>query len=581
MNFSHLLDERWDNTPDTRTLIIEKGTLLFHGTGEDFDPKDLRGGGYDGLLWTTDNSNIAQSYIPKAGASMIAYTNNIISVPQMKNSGKALTNLKKKLGIGAWKNLTYDDRGQLKSFGRSPELDKLLQSLGGEGYYENMKLLSRYFNQKMLEAGYQPYKKSEIDEGEWSWKLLYDENHEIAPPGYRLKGKLFVFEVTEPLKIMDMSTGEGDLMDVQYHRHDMFEKAKQDGFDGIKIDDFAQTEEYGNYGHGSVGLFYKDKIKIKKIIDASHPEEGAFNKPHSKEYAASLAERLIRESRDVLYHQTDVWALMKIIEKDRFLLTFAPKGNANTDYPKWNKYPYFLSTARTKQSRYLQTSGDGSVMLELYGYRLQSKYPIFPYNYWKGFPKTSATLDPKGKHPAQISSSDEAEERLASKNPTIPEVHRYIKSITYGEGMMDKEYQQELEEYCAKYGIELKTFTPKYGGNIYKKHVEQPDSIRKARTERSKKRVFSLKVIYWIVFSKNMEEFNSKFKVPQNAKKAAEDLYWSSFYDLDWMRQHARDIHNKVILQMVHGLNVKFQHMTEDEQHTFFKHKWRKMMDGQ
>ena len=97
---------------------------------------------------------------------MIAYTNNIISVPQMKNSGKALTNLKKKLGIGAWKNLTYDDRGQLKSFGRSPELDKLLQSLGGEGYYENMKLLSRYFNQKMLEAGYQPYKKSEIDEGE-------------------------------------------------------------------------------------------------------------------------------------------------------------------------------------------------------------------------------------------------------------------------------------------------------------------------------------------------------------------------------------------------------------------------------
>ena len=44
-------------------LIIEKGTELFHGTSVNFDKENIRGGGYDGVFWTTDTSSIAQTYI--------------------------------------------------------------------------------------------------------------------------------------------------------------------------------------------------------------------------------------------------------------------------------------------------------------------------------------------------------------------------------------------------------------------------------------------------------------------------------------------------------------------------------------
>jgi hypothetical protein len=180
---------------------------------------------------------------------------------------------------------------------------------------------------------------------------------------------------------MDISTGEGDLMDVQYHRHDMFQKAKQDGYDGIKIDDFAQLEEYGNFGHASIGLFYKDKIRIKKIIDASHPEEGAFKNQYSKEYVASLAEQLLKESRSTLYHQTEAHSLMNIVKRDMFILSFAPRRHSDTEYSKVKSHPYYMSMARTQQNRFMDNQGRFTTIIELDGYKLQSKYPIVPYSY--------------------------------------------------------------------------------------------------------------------------------------------------------------------------------------------------------
>jgi hypothetical protein len=57
------------------------------------------------------------------------------------------------------------------------------------------------------------------------------------------------------MRIYVMSRGEGDLTDVQYNEFDFFEELERRGFDGLLIDDFAQSEEWGNFGHLSVGLF--------------------------------------------------------------------------------------------------------------------------------------------------------------------------------------------------------------------------------------------------------------------------------------------------------------------------------------
>ena len=34
-----------------------------------------------------------------------------------------------------------------------------------------------------------------------------------------------------------------------------FQKVEKDGYDGIKINDYAQVESEGNFGHTSIGLF--------------------------------------------------------------------------------------------------------------------------------------------------------------------------------------------------------------------------------------------------------------------------------------------------------------------------------------
>jgi len=186
---------------------------------------------------------------------------------------------------------------------------------------------------------------------------------------------LFVLEVISPLRILDISEGEGDLLNLQYHKLDSFQQAKQDGYDGVKIDDFAQSETFGNYGHSSIGLFNKDKIKIKKVIDASHPDEGESREMHSNAYKSSL-----NESRTVLYHDTSPQRLYHIMKGDKFILSPAHRGGPEGVYSKIKNYPYYFSMARSKQSRYFAFGYHGA-LLHIDGYKLQQRYPIFPYDY--------------------------------------------------------------------------------------------------------------------------------------------------------------------------------------------------------
>jgi hypothetical protein len=83
------------------------------------------------------------------------------------------------------------------------------------------------------------------------------------------------------LKIYDATMGgkrEPDLMDVDYHRHDWFQRAMSQGYDGIRITDYAQSIDQGNFGHLSIGLFQntlKD-VDIEEIDAQHHPLEKAY-----------------------------------------------------------------------------------------------------------------------------------------------------------------------------------------------------------------------------------------------------------------------------------------------------------------
>lgn len=72
-------------------LTIPAGTTLFHGTIGKFPEKELSTGGYDKILWTTDNFMVAQSYIPRSGGLSIVSAESIARPskdPQIKQLQK-------------------------------------------------------------------------------------------------------------------------------------------------------------------------------------------------------------------------------------------------------------------------------------------------------------------------------------------------------------------------------------------------------------------------------------------------------------------------------------------------------------
>ena len=101
-----------------------------------------------------------------------------------------------------------------------------------------------------------------------------DADGSLRPANYKSVGRVLKVICNRDFKFYDYAAGkEGDLMDVDYHKIDLFRQMEKEGFDGIIINDFAQSGHYGNYGHISYG-FFKNSIKdltIKQIRNQTHP----------------------------------------------------------------------------------------------------------------------------------------------------------------------------------------------------------------------------------------------------------------------------------------------------------------------
>lgn len=314
-------------------ITIKAGTRLFHGTGEEFDIGSTRPGGYDKLFWTTDSSVIAQTYIPVSGAS------TRITTKWLMKPGSSYAD---QLGIH-YTDVEKDNMGNIRSYRlnnstlqdisnkerelsrESMRLDKERDSIINEytkyvsdnadksdtdefrtkrKEYKELVLkatnaakdaLSKYqsfgatkkrhdyVNSQLEKLGYKP-DETDSTTHDHTWDLKIGSGHEILPAEYRHKGRLLVVKPKRDMKIYDISTGEPDLTNPQYHKLDLFDRLQQKGYDGVKIDDFAQTEQYGNVGHSSIGFFKSamDDMNIKSIDNVVHPKD--INKHESDEY---------------------------------------------------------------------------------------------------------------------------------------------------------------------------------------------------------------------------------------------------------------------------------------------------------
>jgi len=85
MQLAGLLKESVDSA-----LVIPAGKHLFHGTVEEYDIKNARPGGYDGIFWTSEDPAISQTYIPVAGSSMLSRSEHLAK-PSLITSPPFLT----------------------------------------------------------------------------------------------------------------------------------------------------------------------------------------------------------------------------------------------------------------------------------------------------------------------------------------------------------------------------------------------------------------------------------------------------------------------------------------------------------
>jgi len=330
---------------DSNSIIIKKGTTLFHGTGEDFDIQNVGVGSYDRVLWTSTSSLISQAYIPVSGSKSYIST-SMLSNPSMDKTNQDIQN---QLGI-AYDISSFELKGdKIVGFKTAPIFKKVteLVSTWLDNFHEVHKLknesenrLSEYIdklgtskltpemkyklkelrdahiqnlnnfsklekeyptkgdhsrarneivNKKLTELGYVATSDSIDGNNSWVVKMGFvNGKWVLRPSNYRLNGRLLIIHPKVDLKIYDMTyNGEisGDLTDLDYHKIDTFRKIEKMGYDGVKINDFAQVESEGNFGHTSIGLFSSSIPQLNiEAIDASHPEDFSNRDYESNEY---------------------------------------------------------------------------------------------------------------------------------------------------------------------------------------------------------------------------------------------------------------------------------------------------------
>jgi len=222
--------------------------VLFHGTAEPFDGP-LKPGP-DGLLWTAKSPVIAQQYIPRAGIE------TLVSVP-----------------------LAYELRERVKPR-QHDALYKIACLIAGDEITDVERDANGNLVSWAVPKGWPTYAdvirhieddlgyKAENDVYVISTQLGDGGDETYLPAGWKMSGRLYM-TLAEGLILKDIRQGgEPDLTVKEHNNFGGFRKAEKEGYDGVIINDFAQTDLYGNFGHRSYGL---NEAGLKKVEWVSIP----------------------------------------------------------------------------------------------------------------------------------------------------------------------------------------------------------------------------------------------------------------------------------------------------------------------
>lgn len=199
---------------------------LWHGTAERVTGP-LRGGGYDGILWTSPSPEIARSYIPGSGSSMLwtPVVNHRRSERATPDRNSATWQMALSLGFSDVEAV-YDERGFLRSWkGPTPTLGEITDRLASLGY----------------------------EPGTTHWVKM--AGGKVLGSKDRIAGALYRIDVAHELRVADLRQGDFDRSQPSYHDLAAFQRMRDLGFDAVAIDDMSKDESGDQLGHDSIGLF--------------------------------------------------------------------------------------------------------------------------------------------------------------------------------------------------------------------------------------------------------------------------------------------------------------------------------------
>jgi len=233
-------------------IILPAGSKLFHGTIEPLEGAMRTGG--DQVLWFADSPAIAQLYIPRSGLMTVAQSSNI-ALPSKNEEIQAIQD---KIGLHFdLDEVTWDPIDRPKSY------------LLPEDWNRDHRDRTRAVEERLEALGYE-------GEGRPGWRSYRFHFHDdvLLPPGGVAEGTLCVATPLRDMQLYPRATGEGSLMDPQHLEWGLFEKVRASGYDGIMIDDYAQSEKWGNLGHLSVGLFSEaiEDVEWVECVPATYEE---------------------------------------------------------------------------------------------------------------------------------------------------------------------------------------------------------------------------------------------------------------------------------------------------------------------
>lgn len=249
---------------------LAKSGLLFHGTAEPFDePPDAVA--VDGLLWFARSPLIAQTYICASGIAAL------VTRPYDHRLDERVWP-----NPGFWTEFAVHDLGyELPDveYDRNGNATSWSATMPWPTYRECLR--------KLNELGY------DFQENETVKQAITGGKFHVMPKAWRKPGRVFV-TIDDDVSYADHSVGESDLTETAHLRFDLFKSAEMRGLGGVVIDDFAQSEDFGNVGHRAYGLFSSvARARPYLVFDAVHrPLEGATS--HLTEdferFAASLSQ---------------------------------------------------------------------------------------------------------------------------------------------------------------------------------------------------------------------------------------------------------------------------------------------------